>query len=123
MILIPHRAMPHMSSGAEGLPPTPPRSRSWGTPQHSSLGNPSSAGTGLARGLDVPICNKGALHRPDIWEVLMGGRERFQAWGSSQMGWNGLVDVQGDTTSERLRSVMVIRAGDTGRQMSHSEIR
>lgn len=75
------------------------------------------------KGVDVPICNKDALHRPGIWRVLMGGRERFQAWGSSQTGWNGLVDVQGDTPSERLRSVMVIRAGDTGRQMSHSEIR
>lgn len=42
------------------------------------------------------------------------------------MGWNGLtqnVDMQGDTMSKRLRSVMVIRTGDTGRQMSHLEIR
>lgn len=33
------------------------------------------------------------------------------------------VGEQGDSTSERLRSLMVIRAGDTGRQVSHWEIR
>lgn len=56
----------------------------------------------------------------------MGGREHFQARGSSKTGWNGLmqnVGAQGDTTSERLRSVTVIRTGDTERQMSHLEIR
>lgn len=33
------------------------------------------------------------------------------------------VGEQGDSTSERLRSLMVIRAGDTGRQVSQWEIR
>lgn len=78
------------------------------------------------KGMDVPIYNKGTMHRPGIWRVLMGGREHFQARGSSKTGWNGLmqnVGAQGDTTSERLRSVTVIRTGDTERQMSHLEIR
>lgn len=49
-ILIPHGAMPHISSGAEGLPPMPLRSSSRGAPWHGCLGNPSSVGTSLARG-------------------------------------------------------------------------
>lgn len=60
--------------------------------------------------MDVPVPNKGAVHQPGIWEVLMGGRECFQACGSSKMGWNGPnVDVEGDT--RRLRSAVVIRTG------------
>lgn len=42
----------------------------------------------------------------------MGGRECFQAWGSSKMVWNGPnVDVEGDTKSTRLRGAVVIRRG------------
>lgn len=108
--------MPHLSSGAEGLPPMPPpRSSSRGAPQLP--GKPRLCWNQPGKGMGVPAQNKDAVHRPGAWEVVMGGREGFQGWGSGKTGRKGLmqnVDAQGDTLGERLRSVTVIRTGIRG---------
>lgn len=73
------------------------------------------------KGMTVPGCN-GVRY----WGGVNSSRRVFPGLGVSEKGWNGLmqnVGEQGDSTSEKLRSLMVIRAGDTGRQVSHSEIR
>lgn len=61
-----------------------------------------------------PCTKRDAVHQPGIWEVLMGKRKCFQAWESNKTSWSGSrqnVDAEGDATSERLGSVMVIRTG------------
>lgn len=82
---------PHKQWGRGTSPPA-------ATVQHGSPGSPISAGTGPARGWVSLYKTRMLCTQPGIWEVLMGGRECFQAWGSSKTGWNGVmqsVDAEG----------------------------